>query len=169
MITTEADIKRIERTKKLEHIALYYEWEERCVEELHWTWEEWIKVRQLRKNSEKRRQVFSSPTTQDYLYTIYNKKIYRPYGFSDEKHKEYITTLNQEYFDLNKYSTDILLLHYKTRNRHYANTLTFEGKYYHSESFKAVLNKREHIQWKNNKPVLSGKKDKKHGRLNPKK
>ena len=168
--------KRREREKKLERVSLYWEWEEREPGEAHINWEQWQKLRVLRKEILKKRKIykdtepvkpqFSGMTSFGVLIEKYNNSY-----SSQEEFDKYICRLNCEYQNLNKHSTRELLDYYRNRWSYY--NWRFNGEDFLPQSFKYVLDNREHVPRKSKKKTVKerlkhqGKKDKRVGRKNP--
>ncbi|MCK9477722.1 MAG: hypothetical protein M0R46_17550 [Candidatus Muirbacterium halophilum] len=59
--------KRKEREKKLERIFVYHDWDERSPSELHLNWEQWLRLRELRKEKEesKSKNKYNSNSSND--------------------------------------------------------------------------------------------------------
>lgn len=154
---------RKKRELKFERVLLYAEWEERCVEEAHWSWEQWLKIRKLRKTQEKSRTVITYK--EDFVTTSFGAKIIK-HKYCNEGFNDYIQRLEKEFYILNEFNTVELLYAYLHRDRSINSV-----KKYLSESYRYVLNTREHIDRKNRKTRArikhSGKKDRNNGRKNP--
>jgi hypothetical protein len=171
--------KRKEREKKLERVSLYWEWEEREPCEAHFSWEQWQKLRQLRKQNHKTKikntyvpenPQFSAMTAFGVLIKRYNDHL------TQEEFDKYIWRLNCEYQILNKHSTKELLYYYKMRWNHfcfpYCNDTCIKFSKFMIETFKYVLDGREHLPRPKKKTSkervkYQGKKDKRNGRKNP--
>lgn len=166
---TKEQIKiRKNRELKLEKVLLYNEWEERCPEERHMTWEQWLKIRKLRKQSEKSNKVHYKIEYEIVKTTSFGVKVIKPYWQSDEDFNNYIFRLEKEHYALINCNTEELLYAYLHRNRCYASGVFFPyPQKYLSESFKYILNTREHIPRKGIKRLYRGKKDRNNGRKNP--
>jgi len=168
------------RELKLERILLYSKWEKRPPEEKHLDWKHWMLLRKLRKETENYRYYKNksddlSYDNSEYVYTFFGAKIEKVWWKSNEEFDNYITRLNREYVKLQKYDTKPLLYKYMNKyNNNYSmcvceyySEILLEGECYLTESFKYVLDTREHIERKKKKKNFQGKKDKKHGRKNP--
>ena len=165
METREQMKIRKNRELKLEKILLYAEWEERCSEEKHLTWEQWLRLRKLREELKPKPKPIIYKDLKE--YNLYGNVIVQSICQSDEDFIETYQRLEKEYNILNSYDTRTLLWAYLKRNRRYCDSINFEGNILLSLSFKYVLNNREHIVKKKLKKQHGGKKDKKHGRKNP--
>lgn len=161
--------KRLEREKKLERVSLYFIWLDRSQEELYITWEQWLKLRQLRKSKEKLQVLKHKQLENNYvLYkTSFGMTIKRNKHDDVKKIDSYLNQLEIENYELQKFDTTSLFYTYINRNRHHRDQIWLDGKYYQCESIKFVLDTREHIPRSKDKKILNGKKDKKNGRKNP--
>lgn len=162
-------IKQDNREQKLEMVVDYFRWEDRGHAEKHITWEQWCHIKFLRKENIEKQEVKNKKfiDSNNFLLTSFGIKI--NINNTKEKTKKYIQKLDKQYYELQKYDTKTLLNTYKYRSRTCYNDydILFNGKYYYLESFKFVLNTREHIELnKKIKKQLRGKKDRKHGRKN---
>ena len=167
--------KQEDRRIKLERIILLQEEYEESIESKYMTFIEYTMVKKFREEKEKKKP--SKQVYENYYKTIIfrNKNINISKYSTDEDIKNYLDRLEKEFDILNKYDTFTLLNKYRKRFRyHYSfDTILFEGKDYLTQSFKFVLDEREHIpiRKKDRDKLLrvkyQGKKDKNNGRKNP--
>lgn len=171
METKEQIKKRKTRELKFERVLLYAEWEERGPEEQYINWQQWLKIRKLRKDLEDSKQLKSKSTLQVPIltYTISGTTIkIRKHYYSTDDFTKYCERIEKEFKILNQYDTKVLLLSYKFRNRScWESTIQFENNSFLCETFKYVLDTREHIPMRKMKIIHVGKKDKNNGRKNP--
>lgn len=161
----EKRLVREAREKKLERVFVYHDYLDMLKLYAGLTWEQFLKIRKLRKENDKKLSA-NKTVPEIYLYTSYGIQIKKPSYINDIDFKEYIKRLNYEYYELQKFDTTILLFTYKNRHRWYYSIIDFDGREYLCESFKHVLDTREHITIGKKKIIIPGKKDRNHGRKN---
>jgi len=171
----EKTIEQITKSRelKLERIFLLEEFEN-CEESYFMSYEQWLRIRKLRKDKDKKKYHIKKDIPTIKTFSFCKTEMYIPSYVNEEK---YIKRVQEEYEELRKFESVILWISYRNRhNRNYyyyeycdSDEIHFESKNYLAISFKCVLDEREHIERNHlkGKKYYTGKKDRNNGRKNP--